>query len=285
MFTSPIRSLALLALAGSMLLSTACNRNKDVSPEEDTITADDQGEANVENALSADVMTAAAPAPGTEAQNNGPAIATPLELRRIYGSCATRTYDALTRTVTIDFGPTNCLCPDGRYRRGQIIVRFTTDVTTRRAGAIVTRNNYFVNDNQHTATRIFTDLGSGSFSVDVPQASIIRANNGGTHSWTANWTWTRTAGFGTPDTASDDVYSVTGSSTGQNRRGVNYTTTIQQPLIKRGDCYKYFVSGVITIVNDRSKTLTLNYDPSGTAACDNTATVTVNGRTKTIYLR
>jgi hypothetical protein len=30
--------------------------------------------------------------------------------------------------------------------------------------------------------------------------------------------------------------------------------------------------------------LLLNYDPSSTAACDNVASVTVNGHTRTIYL-
>ena len=161
---------------------------------------------------------------------------------------------------------------------------FTTDVLTRRAGAVVTRENYFVNDNQHTAIRTFTDLGAGSFTVDVTDASIIRANNGGPHSWTANWTFTRTGGYGNPQ-VSDDVYSVTGSANGTNRNNVRYTTTVQSPLIKRGDCFKYFVVGIVSITNSNSKAMLLNYDPSGIQACDNTASVTVNGRTKTIILR
>ena len=66
------------------------------------------------------------------------------------------------------------------------MVAFATDTPTRRTGATVARENYFVNGNQHTATRIFTDLSLGSFTVKVPSASIIRVNNGGIHSWTAN---------------------------------------------------------------------------------------------------
>jgi hypothetical protein len=41
----------------------------------------------------------------------------------------------------------------------------------------------------------------------------------------------------------------------------------------------------IEITSAKASTLLLNYDPSGTAACDNIASVTVNGRTRTIYLR
>ncbi len=279
---SSFRSLAFASLASGLLLVAGCKHESDQAAPDDVTTAEDRSEDNSETALSTDLMASAKPQ--DLAVNNSASVAGPAELRRIYGTCATRTYDAASRTLTIDFGPTNCLCPDGRYRRGKIVVVFTTETPTRHAGAIVTRENYFVNDNQHTATRIFANLGQGSYSVDVPVASIIRANNGGTHSWTANWTFTRTAGYGT-DITSDDVYSVTGSATGTNRKGVKYITNIEQPLIKRGDCYKYYVAGTISITNDKDKVMLLNYDPSGTQACDNTASVTVNGHTKTITLR
>ena len=229
--------------------------------------------------MSSEAMQMAGP---TDPQAQGsPNIITDADFRARFGSCATRSYDNSTKTLTIDFGTTNCLCADGRYRRGKILVRFTTDVNRRPAGAVVTRRNYFVNDNQHTARRIFTDIGTGSFTVAVDSASIIRANNGGTHSWTANWTFTRTAGFGTAQ-VSDDVYSVTGSATGTNRKNVGYTATIQNPLIKRADCPKYFVQGTIGVTNTNSKVMTLDY---GTGTCDNVATVTVNGSTRTIQLR
>ncbi|MFD1469333.1 hypothetical protein ACFQ48_13970 [Hymenobacter caeli] len=277
------RSLALAGLASGLLLATGCKRQADmVTPDQDVTTAEDSSDAERETALSTDVLVAAAPQ--DETQNGSPALAGLADLIRVYGTCATRTYVAATRTLTIDFGATNCLCPDGRYRRGQIVVRFTGLDLKRHSGAVVTRENYFVNDNQHTATRTFTDLGNGSYSVDVTNGSVIFANNGGTHSWTAHRDYARTAGFGTPQ-VSDDVYSVTGQSAGTNRKGVNYTATITKPLIKRGDCYKYYVAGVVTLANDKGNTLVLDYDPSGSQACDNTASVTANGWTKIITLR
>ncbi|GAB3582952.1 hypothetical protein [Hymenobacter daeguensis] len=278
MFTLSLRSLTFACLASGLLLTTGCNRKDDATPTDDITTAEDRSEDNIETAISSEAMQAG---PTDPTVANSPNLTTEAEFHARFGACATRTYNATTKTLTIDFGPTNCLCPDGRYRRGQIVVVFTTDVLNRRAGAVVTRQNYFVNDNQHTATRTFTDTGAGSFTVDVTNASIIRANNGGTHSWTANWTFTRTAGYNTP-AVSDDVYSVTGSASGTNRRNVSYTTTVQTPLVKRGDCFKYYVSGVISITNSNNKTMTLDY---GNGACDNTATVSVNGRTRTITLR
>lgn len=262
-----------------MLIATGCKRETDVTPADDITTAEDRSEDNIETAISSDAMQASTP------QNLDNAAAgftsTDAEFRARFGPCVTRTYTASTRTLVIDFG-TGCLCADGRFRSGQIIVRFTTDVNRRVAGAVVRRRNYFVNYNQHLATRTFTDLSNGSFTVAVDSASIIRANNGGTHSWTANWTFTRTAGYNTPLVLSDDVYSVTGSAAGTNRKGVAYTTAIQTPLVKRGDCFKYYVSGTISITNARNRTMLLDY---GNGTCDNTATVTVNGRTKTITLR
>lgn len=281
MRTLATRTLLLTALAGSLFL-TACNKRDDASPTDDIATAEDQSEANIENAISTEAVQAAAPT-DPEARNS-PYLTTDEQFRGKFGSCATRTYDYENRLLTIDFGPTNCLCADGRYRRGKILVQFMTATPSRRAGATVTRQDYYVNDNQHTATRIFIDLGNGSFSVDVPSASIIRANNGGTHSWTAHWEFQRTAGYGTPQVA-DDVFSVTGYSNGTNRCGVGYASTIQTPLIKRGDCPKYYVAGILNISNTNGKTMTLNYDPSGSQACDKTATVSINGRTRIITLR
>ena len=285
MRTTSLRSLAFACLASGLLLVTGCGkRDADQATPDDVTSAEDHGGGDEETALSTDLLSAAAPQ--NEALTGSPSMAGPAEMARLAGTCATRTYVADTRTLTIDFGPTNCLCPDGRYRRGKIVVVFTGPDLRRHSGAIVTRVDYFVNDNQHTATRIFTDLGNGSFSVSVPSASIIFANNGGTHSWTAQRTFIRLAGFGTPQ-ISDDEYSITGSASGTNRRNVAYTATIGQPLLKRftTGCFRHFAAGTVTISNANGKTPLLNYDPTGTSACDNIASVTINGRTRTITLR
>ncbi|MBH8559541.1 hypothetical protein [Hymenobacter negativus] len=279
MRTLSLRSLAFACLASGALLTASCNRNNDATPSDDITTAEDRSDDNSETAMSSEAFQMAGP---VDAQTQGSAyLIGENDFKNRFGNCATRSYDFNTKTLTIDFGTTNCLCVDGRYRRGKILVRFTSDVNRRTAGAVVTRRNYFVNDNQHTARRTFTDIGAGSFTVAVDSASIIRANNGGTHSWTANWTFTCKEGYNTPQ-VSDDVYSVTGAATGTNRKNVGYTATIQNPLIKRADCPKYFVQGTIGITNTNSKTMTLDY---GTGTCDNVATVTVNGHTKTIALR
>lgn len=276
------RTLAYAALASGLLLTTSCRRADVVA--DDVTSAEDQGQGDEENASTADLVEAAAPQDA--ASSASPSIADATELKALASGCLTRTYDAATRTLTLDFGPTNCLCADGRYRRGQLTAVFSGPY--RQAGAVVTinRTNYFVNDNQHLGTRVITNLGGGSFDLSVQNASIIFANGGGTTAWSSQRRYTRTAGFGTA-TILDDAYSITGSLTGTNRRGVSYTATIQQPLIKKFalGCARHFVAGTIELTNSNSKAMLINYDPSGTAACDNIATVTVNGHTRTVYLK
>jgi hypothetical protein len=278
------RTLVYAALASSLLLTAGCKRTDASSVADDVTSAEDQGQGDEENASTADLVEAASPQDATD--SNSPAVAEAAELRSLTASCFTRAYDAKTRTLTLDFGPTNCLCADGRYRRGQLTAVFSGPY--RQAGAVVTinRTNYFVNDNQHLGTRVITSLGAGSFDLSVQNASIIFANNGGTTAWSSQRRYTRTAGFGTR-TILDDAYSITGSLTGTNRRQVTYTATIQSPLIKKFTlgCARHFIAGTIEITNSKSSAMLLNYDPSGTAACDNIASVTINGRTRTIYLR
>jgi hypothetical protein len=283
-FTTSLRAAVGVALAGGLLLTASCKKNNEVTSSDDVVSAQDAGLGDEENAATADLVEAAAPQDAT-ASASATVVDAP-ELARLLPPCATRTYDAATRTLTLNFGPTNCLCPDGRYRRGVITAVFSGPY--RQAGAVVTinRTNYFVNDNQHLGTRIITNLGSGSFDLAVQNASIIFANGGGTTSWASQRRYTRTAGFGTPSIL-DDAYSITGSLTGTNRRGVSYTATIQQPLLKKFavGCARHFVAGTIELTNTNAKAMLLNYDPSGTQACDNVADVTLNGHTYTIYLK
>ena len=276
---SAFRTLSLAALAASSLLLASCDKSNDPESTVDAaVSADDQSLAEDENATVADLVEAGSP---SDAAINGSPAAEPADLGRVAGSCVTRTYDAATRTLTLDFGTTNCVGPNGVARRGKIVAVFSGPY--RQAGATVTITlvNYYRNDNLHTGTRTITNLGQGSWSLDVQNASIT--TTAGTHSWASQRVYTRTAGFGTR-TISDDEYSVTGQTSGTNRKGVSYTATVQQPLIKKfqAGCARTFVAGTVKVLTSKEKELLLNYDPTGTQACDNIATITVNGNTRTI---
>jgi len=204
----------------------------------------------------------------------------------IMGGCTTVTIDTVStnRTITIDFGTTNCLCADSRYRRGKILATWTGKY--REAGTVVniTFDNYFVNDNQIKGTHKTTNMGLNTanhlvYKIEVA-GSIVKANNGGTITWasTRNREWVE--GSSTPLNILDDTYSITGSASGTNASGDSYTITITQALVRKMSCY-WFESGKVEVTPAGRLTRSLDYGSSG---CDNKATVTIAGTVYNVLL-
>lgn len=203
----------------------------------------------------------------------------------IIGTCATVTLDTTVtpKLLTIDFGTTNCLCTDGKYRRGIIQISFTGPYKD--SGTVITHtfNNYFVNDHQILGTKTITNNGLDSngflsYSV-VVNGSIIKPNNAGTITWNSTRTRTWIAGMNTPALL-DDKYLITGSASGTSASNVSYTMIITTPLQKNIGC-KHFVSGVMEITPSGKPTRIIDY---GNGNCDNIITITVNNHTFTVYL-
>ena len=205
--------------------------------------------------------------------------------RGIMSSCATITHDTITipHKLTIDFGSTNCLCNDGRYRRGQVIVDYTGRYRDSASIHTFTFNNYFVNDNQLLGTKTVTNNGHNSaghltYSIAV-NGQIIKANGGGTITWTSARTREWIAGENTL-IWSDDVYLITGSASGTSAAGLSFTAVINSPLRKELAC-RYIVSGSIAITPQGKATRLVDF---GGGSCDNQATVTINGQVHSITL-
>jgi hypothetical protein len=276
------RPLLFSALGISLAAGLAsCGKDADFGPSS-TYSAEDNSDAESTDAVTFEYVDANAP---EDVSRGGSAPWAPAaDLAAIGNGCITRTYDAATRTLTITFDQNGCVGRDGRVRRGQIVAVFSGQHRQAGSSVTITLVGFSVNSNAHTGTRTITYTGNGVYTLDVQNASVTTAQ--GTAAWSSQRTYTQTAGQGTRSIL-DDEYSVTGSVTGTNRRGVSYTATIQQPLKKvfqRG-CARLFTAGTVEINTSREKTLLLNYDPTGTQACDNIVSITVNGRTRTLQLR
>ncbi len=209
------------------------------------------------------------------------------ENRIFLSSCATVTIDTTVypRVLTIDFGDSNCLCNDGRYRRGKIIVAFTGRY--RKPGTVrtTTFDNYYVNDNQIEGTKVVTNNGFNdqkhiSWTITV-NAIITLANGQGTISWKSQRTREWTEGYNTPHDRWDNVFLITGISSGQRANGLHWTRKITKPLEVKLAC-RFIVSGTMEIKPEGKPMRILDF---GNGQCDNLATVTVNGKTHTIHLR
>lgn len=198
--------------------------------------------------------------------------------------CASITHDTLSnpKQIIIDFGTINCLCADGRYRRGKIIVDYTGHY--RDSGSVhhIHFDNYFVNDNQLLGTKTVSNMGKNTnnqsyFNIDI-NGQLIKASTTDTIFWQSTRVRTWIAGESTPARL-DDVYSISGNGTMTNSNG-SRTATIIAPLIKALAC-KWIQEGTVEISPSGKPTRILDF---GNGTCDNQATVTVNSVVHNITL-
>ena len=205
-----------------------------------------------------------------------------------FSGCGTVTIDTVstTRTITINFGTTNCMCLDGRNRRGRIIATWT-GTRYRDSGTVIniTFDGYYVDDNQIKGTHKTTNLGRNAaghlvYKVEVA-GQIVKANNGGTITWNSTRQREWLTGADTPMNPLDDSYSITGSASGITASGDSYTINITQALIRKMTC-QWFESGKVDITPQGKATRTLDY---GSTGCDANATVTISGVTFPIVLK
>ncbi|OSZ78388.1 hypothetical protein CAP35_09045 [Chitinophagaceae bacterium IBVUCB1] len=268
--------MAILALT---LIMTACKRDKNNATEvdEDTYYADDQARMD-QSFNDAQTLADQAYETGNVQMKGGPSI---------LGTCATVTRDTTStpRKITIDFGSTNCLCNDGRLRRGKIIITYTGKYRDSGSVKTIGFDGYYVNNNQVLGSKTITNMGKNSsgqsyYSI-VVNGMMILSTTGDTVKHTATRTRTWVKGESTT-LLSDDEYRITGSGTNTRASGkvVNYTIT--SPLLIALNC-NWIKEGVIAITPaGASSARTLDF---GAGTCDDQATINYNGKTRTITLR
>lgn len=214
--------------------------------------------------------------------------------------CATVTHDTANNQITVDFGNANCLCHDGRYRRGKLFISYSNTVvpepytywdtltnitiSTAKTGD-PSSDTYFVNDNQIIGTKTVTNKGhngAGHMNWDVVvNGKVVKANSAGTVTWasTRNREWL--AGESTPLIWSDDEYGVTGSANGTSVNGNPFSVQITSQLIRKISCPKHFVQGTLDFTPGSKPVRHVDF---GSGTCDDIATVTINGNTYTVHM-
>ena len=269
--------LALPFLVGAIIFLGSCSKDNPANPTFTTVQDDAYAESIFDNVTS---LT-------NEAYDLSSTSFKSTEGRVFLSNCATVSLDttAFPRVLTIDFGDTNCLGNDGRYRRGKILVSFTGRY--RKPGTIITTtfDNYYVNDNQIEGTKVVTNNGLNderhmTWTISV-NGVITLANGKGTITWKSQRTREWVKGNDTPHARWDDVYLITGQASGERANGLKWTRKITNPLRVELAC-RFIVSGTVEIKPEGKPMRTLDF---GDGECDNLATVTVNGKTYTIHLR
>ena len=122
--------------------------------------------------------------------------------------------------------------------------------------------------------------GNVTFQRTVENAQLLFPD-GSSRSWEATQTKTQVAGGETPEFF-DDVFEITGSTSGLTRNGVEFQSQITSPLVKSRNCR--WVSAGIRTMTFGVRTWSIDYGyPEGD--CDRLALLTLdNGETKVITI-
>jgi hypothetical protein len=155
------------------------------------------------------------------------------------------------KTVVIDYGD-GCICRDGKFRKGAIVLDFTKPLRRPGAQLTITLNNYYVNRAHIEGTKVIKNLTSGGthqYSVVVTNGKVSWPNGRG-FSYAKTKMVTQTTGMETI-TIRDDVYSISGRSATTYANGVKVVLNTESPLVKPVAC-PWVVSGIVKIkINDR----------------------------------
>ncbi len=280
------------------LMFTSCR--KDNSNDNDTSSSADN---NMAEHYSNDIVSIAA-------QGSDAGSTTTYRLgndEETLSSCATVAVDTVNKIVTVTFNGGNCL--DGRTRSGTLTINYSASTLGARHyrdpgfSCTITSSNYVVDGNQvNIINKTITNTTAAGFNPATTNLTwnvsatmnIIKANNGGTVSWTCNRTTTLL------NTSDANVYhgsstaiswgqariGITGSANGTTAAGDHFTATVTSQLIRDfGGCNiggrHPFIQGTMDFTPGAKATRHIDF---GNGSCDNTATVTIGSHTYTVTM-
>lgn len=198
----------------------------------------------------------------------------------IISGCATviRDTSSSLKSISIDYGSVNCLCSDGRYRRGMITATYIGNFSDSGTMVTISTSDYFNNDNKITGLKKVTYLGKNSnnhsyYSI-LDSGTVDKAGNMGIIIWNSNQTREWIQGEGTVgNNWQDDVYSITGIAYGKCADGSSFSANILDPLEMALSCWQFKSGRVEFSLSSRP----IRYINLGSGTCDNKATITING--------
>jgi hypothetical protein len=185
------------------------------------------------------------------------------------------------KTITIDWGTSNCTCNDGKSRRGKLVSTFTGSYFAQ--GTVITHTpvDYYVNDNKVEGTKTVTNMGlnsSGQIYYNVDVDGIVTMSTGEVINYTSSRVRTFTNGYTTPSIFLDDEYAITLNSNATVSNGDSYEAHTTEALKVKVGC-GYIKSGVLSITPSGKPERVIDY---GDGTCDATFTITINGNTYVI---
>lgn len=180
--------------------------------------------------------------------------------------------------MVIDFGDVNCLCQDGRERRGIILSTWTGAYGD--SGTVITHtpDDYFIDDVKLEGTKVVENLGTNNdgnthFSIEID--GTVTLTDGTELEYESSRIREWIAGKSTPFNWLDDEYLLTGTATGTNSNGTGYFMEVTTPLHIKLNC-PHIVEGILEITPYDLETRVVDY---GSGTCDSEVVVTIGNYT------
>ena len=200
------------------------------------------------------------------------------ELRLRLGPCATITVtpndSTYPKTITIDFG-NGCICADGKFRKGAIIIHLTAPIRWSGAVMTITFDDYYLNRAHIEGTKIISNLSDGGnikFTVQVVGGAVTFPNGRG---WQyQGLKYVAQVEGGSTRILRDDVFHIQGRSQTSFNNGVTVTLDTETPLVKKRVCH-WINNGQLKI-RINSRVLFLDFGAPNNGDCDNKALLTWN---------
>lgn len=245
---------------------------------------DDETQSVVDNAICEQQFMAITPVVSEKGINES-------GIKRMTSSCETFTvisgdttdangdkiYDLGPVTFQINYGTLGCLSPDGlSLRTGQINITTPTKWSATTSSVVtVDLVNYKVNNITYSGQIKITKPNPLTLTTQVINGHCTDGN------WNIDYECIKTITQKGPTATPDDIIWISGTSSGKNRLGRTFTTSITNPLVKKTTC-KWITSGTLDLTPDGLKTRTVDF---GGGTCDDDATFTVNGQTISFKLK
>jgi hypothetical protein len=194
------------------------------------------------------------------------------------------TSDVPKGTITIDFGK-GCTDMRGNVRKGVIRIRYNGRRFIYNSTVETSFEGYSINDVVMEGIRTITYI-TGS-TEETPKFTTVLT--GGKTTWPdgtiATRTFNRTREWIRATNPSSDLWIVTGTASGINRTGENYSMEITKPLVFKRECSssnkrREFIAAEGTKqLTTGEKVMTIDY---GDGTCDNKVMITINGTSKEV---
>lgn len=186
--------------------------------------------------------------------------------------------------VVIDYGAVGCQGPDGRIRRGKVIIEYNGRRIFFGSVVYTELENFYLDDLKIEGVlkseNISKDLSKPKFKITVTNGMIMWPDESYT-TWTLNrfheWTFS-------PD-LNEVQLIVTGTSSGWTRYFKNFSSEIVKPLVFKGECFlqgNYIPSEGTKLINlEDFDEIIIDY---GEGDCDREITVTIGDKTNPTLL-